>query len=209
MTTSLSVKKRTLIGRNACKKLRTSGEIPGIIYGEKKEIVPISFSKDSFLPYLRRREVVTKLDLDGKVENTLIKEIQYDALGDHIVHVDFHRISLDKKISISIALQFVGTPKGVHAGGVWDTQIREINVQCFPNHIPDPIVIDIEKLELGQKLCVKDIKIPDNVTLETDKEKIVVSVQAPRATATTSPLEEVRTEPERIVKEKPAKEEEA
>lgn len=185
--------------------MRHTGEIPGIIYGEKKAVVPISFSKEQFLPFLRHREAVTKLDLEGQQENVLIKAIQYDALGNHIIHVDFQRISLDKKINISVPLEFVGVPKGVNSGGVWDTQMRSLEVMCFPNQIPERITVDVEKLELGQQLRVKDIKVPSQVTTVSDPEKIVVNIQTPRA-ATTTPVEEARTEPERIVKEKPAKE---
>ena len=144
---------------------------------------------------------------DKNIENAIVKDIQYDPYGEKILHVDFKRISMDKKLSIPVAFEFSGTPKGALQGGKWEPQIREANVSCLPNQIPDKIHVNIENLDVGQKLFAKDIQLPAGVTVELAPDIIVGLVHAPKTATEPAAAQEARTEPERIVKPKTEKSE--
>ena len=121
---SIAVTKRTMLGKNACQKVRNEEQIPAVVYGLKKDAIPLICSKENLLPILH--EKIVKLAIDDVQEDVMIKEVQYDTFGEHVLHVDFLRIDLTKKISLSVPLKFVGVPKGVQMGGFWEKQIKEI-----------------------------------------------------------------------------------
>jgi len=179
LAATLSVEKRENIGSNSCKGLRKSGKMPGVIYGEKQDAVSITLSTEKFSELLLHKGVI-EIGIGKQKENVMIKEVQYDTFGEQILHVDFQRVSLDKKIKVSVALKFIGEPEGVKAGGHLDTQLRELELFCFHNEIPDFIPVNIEHVEIGQQVKVKDLKIDEKYTLETASHKTILIVHIPR-----------------------------
>ncbi len=177
MSTTLSVKKRELIGSNACKHLRKNGQTPGVVYGEKKDVVPVSFDSDDLIPFLKKATPVISIDIEGEEANIIIKDVQFDPLGDDIVHADFHRVSMDKKITVPVSLDFVGTPKSLSSGGKLSIQRREINVTGLPGDIPERVSVNIEALAIGQQIRAKDLNISENLTLELAPGALVLKVQ--------------------------------
>jgi large subunit ribosomal protein L25 len=126
--------------------------------------------------------VIIKLSIGekGKPANVVVKELQVDNIKGHMKHVDFCSISLDRKIRSSIPFKIVGESQGVKEGGIIDYILRELEVECLPMDIPDGVEVDVTELEIGDKVSVSQITVPDNVTIVTDLDNTILHVVAPR-----------------------------
>src|SRR4051812_18388716 len=107
-TVIVEAKKRTGLGSRANKRLRLTGLLPGVVYGHKEAVVPVSLPKREVVNHLARGAHVFDLNIDGKSEKVLVKEVQYDHLGDEVLHVDFARVSLDERVTVTVPLELRG-----------------------------------------------------------------------------------------------------
>src|SRR3954468_4935390 len=108
----ISIKARPELGSRANKRLRDAGLVPGVIYGHKEAVVPVTLPKKELVGHLNHGAHVFDLALDGKSEKVLVKEVQFDHLGIEVIHVDFARVSLDEKVEVTVPLELKGEPKG-------------------------------------------------------------------------------------------------
>src|SRR3981081_4369353 len=138
-TATISAKPRSALGSRANKRLRDAGHLPGVIYGHKEAVVPVTLPKKDVVNHLNRGAHLFDIQLDGKSQKVLIKEGQYDHLGMEVLHVDFARVSLDEKVEITVALELRGTPKGEEDGGVLQQVLNELHVECLVTDIPNII----------------------------------------------------------------------
>jgi large subunit ribosomal protein L25 len=198
---SIAVKRRTSIGKNACKKLRKTGMIPAIIYGHKKEVYAIEINKEEFKALLDKNEKVFNLILEDDVhENVIIKEISYDTFGENMLHIDFYRIDLNAKVEIAVPIHYIGIPIGTQNGGVWEKNLLQLEVTCLPIHIPEKISVNVEKLDIRMNIRVHDLKIAPELEITNDPEAIITIVHAPKVDEEEEISEDSATEPERITK---------
>ena len=121
-----------------------------------------------------------------------------DALGSEIIHVDFTRISEDEAIEVEVPLELVGIPKGVTSGGILDVPQKEVLVSALPKDIPESITLQIEVLEMGAQIRIKDLPATPNCRYVGDEELVVLAVHAPRTEAEAAPSEDEASEPEVI-----------
>ena len=150
----LSVKPRSELGSRANKRLRDAGNVPGVIYGHKEAVVPVTLAKKELTNHLNRGAHVFDLALDGKSEKVLVKEVQYDHLGIEVIHVDFARVSLDEKVEVTVPLELKGTPKGEADGGVLQQLITDLEVECLVTDIPAAIRHSVADMGLDSVLHV-------------------------------------------------------
>jgi large subunit ribosomal protein L25 len=176
-TANISAKPRSELGSRANKRLRDSGQIPGVIYGHKEAVVPVTLPKKDVVGHLNRGAHLFDLSVDGKSEKVLVKEVQYDHLGIEVLHVDFARVSLDEKVELTIPLELKGTPKGEAEGGVLTQVLNELEVECLVTDIPDVIRFSVSDMALGDVLHVKDLKLPTGVRVLQDEDLIVATVK--------------------------------
>src|ERR671912_1350795 len=108
----LKAEPRSALGSRANKRLRDGGFIPGVLYGHKEAVVPVTLPKKELSTHLSRGAHVFDLSLDGKTEKVLVKEVQYDHLGIEVIHVDFARVSADERVEVTVPLELKGTPAG-------------------------------------------------------------------------------------------------
>ncbi len=133
--------------------------------------------------FLRKRSSSTSttaqhlfaLTLDGKAENVLVKEVQYDHLGMEVIHVDFARVDLNERVEVTVPLEFKGTPKGEADGGVLQQLVSELEIECVVTNIPDAIRYNVSEMALDSILHLKDIKLPEGVRALQDEDLIVAS----------------------------------
>src|SRR6266550_4876975 len=138
-TAQIAAKPRAELGSRANKRLRDAGMLPGVIYGHKEAVVPVTLPRKETVGHLTRGAHVFDLAVDGKSEKVLVKEVQYDHLGIEVIHVDFARVSLDEKVEITVPLELKGEPKGEADGGVLQQIMSELHVECLVTDIPDII----------------------------------------------------------------------
>ena len=176
---------RTENGKNANRRLRGQGLIPGVLYGAKKKTVAVAVSPKEIVSILKSSSganTLFDLDLGGTKRKVILKEFQREPLKGQLLHADFYEVALDKKLVVKVHIELVGTPVGVKVdGGIVDFVTRELDIECLPTDIPEKIVLDVTELHLGKHLRVSDLKVSDKVTVLTDPGVVVVHVVAPRA----------------------------
>jgi large subunit ribosomal protein L25 len=202
----VSIKTRKELGTRANRRLRESGMIPGVIYGHKEAIVPVTLPKKEVVDHLNHGAHLFDLSLDGKNEKVLVKEVQYDHLGMEVIHVDFARVSLDEKVKVSIPLELKGTPKGEAEGAVLQQIISELEIECLVTDIPDAVRHNVSDMEKDSVLHIKDLKLPPGVRCLQDEDLIVATVKEIAEEEVATEAAEGSAEPEVIGK---GKEEEA
>jgi large subunit ribosomal protein L25 len=205
-TAQVSAKNRKELGTRANRRLREQGMLPGVIYGHKEAIVPVTLTKKEVVDHLNKGAHLFDLSLEGKNEKVLVKEVQYDHLGMEVIHVDFARVSLDEKVKVTIPVELKGIPKGEADGGVLQQVIKELEIECLVTEIPDAIRHSITEMALNDVVHIKDLKLPPGVKVLQDEDLIVATVKEIAEDAAT-PAEEGAAEPE-VIGRKPAEGEE-
>lgn len=178
-TETLHAKKREASGTRACRRLRAEGEVPAVLYGHKEETVALQVSVDDLEKALRHHARMLELQVDDRKDTVLLRAVQYDALGDEIVHVDFVRVAMDETITLEVPIQLKGKPKVEHA--VLQQTLGVLKIECLPSNIPDAIVVPAANLTLGQSIHVGDIVPPEGIKIVTDSEIIVATLTAAAA----------------------------
>jgi large subunit ribosomal protein L25 len=190
-TMTLTAHSRGLGRKGPSRRLRSAGDIPGIVYGHGFEPQPVAFSAAEFDALLRHRSgtMIIDLKLEGAKDGdrlTVIREIQRNPLNGRVLHVDLQRISLKEKVHVQVPLHVVGVSPGVKDdGGILEYPLRSLDVKCFPNQIPDHFEIDISALHIGDAIHVRDLPI-DHAMFDvlSEPEMVVVTVSAPRVLKT-------------------------
>jgi large subunit ribosomal protein L25 len=203
----VTAKPRSELGSKANRRLRDAGLLPGVIYGHKEAVIPVTLPRKEVVGHLSRGAHLFDLSLDGKSEKVLVKEVQYDHLGDQMIHVDFARVSLDEKVKVTVPIELRGTPKGEADGGVLEQIIKGMEIECLVTEIPEALRHNVADMALNDVLHVKDIKVPEGVKVLQDGELIVATVKEILEQVAAAPTEEGAAEPE-VIGRKPAEGEE-
>jgi large subunit ribosomal protein L25 len=174
---TIVAKKRTELGSRANKRLRDSGSLPGVVYGHKEAVIPVSLPKKEIVGHLTKGTHLFDISLEGKSEKVLVKEVQYDHLGLEVLHVDFARVSLDEKVKVIVPLELRGKPKGEAEGGKLAQLIADIEIECLVTDIPAYIRHDVSELGLNSTLHISELKLPANVRVLVDGHLIVATVK--------------------------------
>jgi large subunit ribosomal protein L25 len=199
---------RKELGSRANRRLRLAGRLPGVIYGHKEAIVPVSLPKKEVVNFLNKGAHLFDLDLEGKSEKVLIKEVQYDHLGIEVIHVDFARVSLDEKVKVTVPVELKGTPAGDADGGVLQQILATLSIECLVTEIPDAIRHNVSEMKLNDVVHIKDLKLPPGVKALQDGDLIVVTVkEVIEVVEAPWPAEGAAAEPE-LIGRKPAEGEE-
>jgi large subunit ribosomal protein L25 len=211
----LEVLPREGTGKELAKKLRREGKVPAIVYGARKDAVPIVVDQKSVSELLRKSEhgvrSIFRLKMSGSDQSrhAMIKDIQMDPVSKKMKHIDFVRVMMDEVVRVTIPVHLTGTPAGVkNEGGVLDFQTRELHIQCLPGQIPDEFQVDVSNLSVHQFFRVSDLEVPEGVQVLDDSERVIASVSPPRVEAAeVTAAEEGPAEPELIKKGKTEDEE--
>ncbi|HEV2296146.1 MAG TPA: 50S ribosomal protein L25 [Tepidisphaeraceae bacterium] len=174
---NVTAQPRSELGSRANKRLRDKGLLPGVIYGHKEAVVPVTLPKKEVVKYLDKGAHVFDIALDGKSEKVLVKEVQYDHLGAEVLHVDFARVSLDERVEVTVPLELKGEPKGEADGGVLQQVVSELELECLVTEIPDAIRHNVSEMALGDVLQIKDLKLPAGIKALQDDDLIVATVK--------------------------------
>src|SRR6266571_1704224 len=195
-------------GKNVNRRLRAQGLIPGVLYGPRKDAVPVAVSPKEIGSILRSasgENTLFDLDLGGSRRKVILKEFQVEPVKGRLLHADFYEVALDKTLEVDVHVEIQGVPIGVKVqGGVLDIVTRELRVECLPTDIPEKIVVDVSELEMGKHIRVSEVKVPEKVRVLTEPDVVVVHVVAPRAEEEVAPpaADAVPAEPEVIKKGK-------
>jgi len=163
--------------------LRVKGMVPGIIYGGKDQNQKISISKKIFKSLVEKEDFLSNiltLNIEGKTQNVLPRDIIFDVVSDEPVHVDFLRVIKGSKIILEIPVKFINNEKspGLKRGGVLNIVRRKVELKCPTENIPTELVVDLEGVDIGESFKISSIKLPENVTPTIQGRDFVVATLA-------------------------------
>lgn len=208
----LRAKPREESGKEYAKKLRRNGFVPAVLYGPETKTLALEVETKSFLSLLRGglgENVIITLLLDDKKDSqrkVLVREVQRDPVTGAILHLDFHQISLTKKLTIQVPIHLVGTPVGVDDGGILQHALRDLEIECLPTAIPEKIEVDVSHLKIGDSVHVADIKV-ENAEILSDSKSSIVSVVPPTVFKEPEVAAPVAEEEPEVIGEKEGEEE--
>jgi large subunit ribosomal protein L25 len=169
MKIEINARKREAQGTGASRRLRRSGSVPGIVYGGSTGAVNIELNHKELYQHLTNEKFhasILSLKLDGAAEDVLLRAFNMHPWKGHVQHIDFQRVSKDKKIHMKVPLHFSNAEKspGVkEQGGIPNHVMNELNVTCLPDDLPGFIEVDMGNLTIGHSIHVKDLKLPKGV----------------------------------------------
>ena len=181
-------------------KLRADGLIPAVLYGGKDQNQNISVKKKDLSNIINSDTFLSKvleIDIDGKREKVIPRDVSYNVISEEPIHIDFMRIVTGKKIILEIPVKFTNHPDspGLKRGGVLNIVRRKVELKCPAEKIPDEIVVDLTGTDIGTSIKISSVKLPESVIPTiTDRDFVVATVAAPT----------VIKEPEKPTEETPA-----
>jgi len=179
----LTAERRTATGRSAVRKLKAMGVVPAVIYGAKDKAEPLQVSRrdiNAMLSHAAGENILVELEIAGKSRLALVQEVQHAPLGNAILHVDFHAISMDEVIQADVPLEPTGVANGVkNMGGLLEQNLRSLAIECLPRDLPDLITVDVSALDIGDSIHVREIQLPSGVTTRVQPDLTAFSVLAP------------------------------
>ena len=179
--------------------LLNKGMVPGIIYGKGTEPTKIAFENKVLLKLMHTGSfysTILDLDIEGKNEKVLPKQLQYHPVTDKLIHFDFLRVQNDTKVTVEVPVEFLNqdTCPGLKKGGVLNLVRREVELSCNANNIPDKLQFDLIKSEIGDSIKISNIELPEGVMPTiTDRDFVVATVVPPTVEVETKPAEAEET----------------
>jgi large subunit ribosomal protein L25 len=184
----LTAETRQRSGTSSVRRMRKEGLVPAVIYGRKTENANIKVNTKAVTTLLKDSasdNVLVNLQIDGdKTQLALIQKVQHDYLKGGILHIDFHAVDMNESIHAVVPLELHGEAEGVKAGGQLDMMLHSIEVHCLPKDLPEKIIIDVTNVGQGTGVHVRDLKLPEGVTVHMDPEVILFAITEPRVVET-------------------------
>jgi large subunit ribosomal protein L25 len=187
-STSLPLTARAPEGSRSARRLRREGQVPGVIYGGGDEPQHFAVDGRTLRNTLAHAGQVIEVSIDGASTNVLIKDVQRHPVRGEAVHVDLLRVRMDVLIHATVPIEFHGSEDspGVTEGGIFNQELREVNIEALPGDIPDSIVQDVSGLVMNETVTLEVLSAPAGVRLLDDPETVIATITPP----TLEPVEE-------------------
>lgn len=217
-TIEVNAVSRSVQGTGASRRLRRTGKVPGIIYGASEKAQVIELDHKAILLQLRHEAFhssILAMNIDGKKQNVLLRDVQMHPWKQEVLHIDFQRVDAKQKINMHVPLHFINeemSPGVKTGGGVVNHVMTEVEVTCLPGDLPEYLEVDLASAELGDAVHLSEIKLPPGVEsfqLVRGDDPVVASVQVPRVVVEPEEVEAVAEEEVEGAEEAPAEEQPA
>ncbi len=183
---SVDVSVREGRGKGFARSLRRGGRIPAVLYS-KGDSTPISLDPTKVRKLLmlgHAESTLIDLKIGGAADQSdriaILRDYQTDPVTGELLHADFFEVSMAEKIRVTVPVELTAeTPAGVKEGGILQFVMREVEVECLPSLIPDNIIVDVSKLNIGDNLHIRDIKVSEEIKIITDPEQVVLAIASP------------------------------
>ena len=175
----LQAKSRQKQGSAESRRIRKNGRIPAVIYGRSVKALPIDLDASDFLKGTKgiSESTIVKVEVDGKSYDAFVKDTQRNIIDGNILHIDFYEVESGVALRAKVSLIFNGNPIGVREGGMLETPLHEIEIECLPKDLPERIEIDISGLKANQSMHVRDIPLAEGVKLHTNPDQVFALVK--------------------------------
>jgi large subunit ribosomal protein L25 len=199
-TTALELQARSPEGSRSARRTRREGLVPGVIYGGGEDPQPFTVDARILRNTLAHAAQVIEVAMEGASTNVLIKDVQRHPVRGEAIHVDLLRVRMDQAIHATVPIEFLGADEapGVVEGGIFNQELREVNIEALPGDIPDSIQYDVSGLEMNATVTLDVLVAPEGVALLDDTEVVIATITPP----TLEPVEEeIETETEVVGEE--------
>jgi large subunit ribosomal protein L25 len=176
--TKVQAEIRESFGKGFARRLRAAGKIPAVIYGHGTDPLHVALPGHQMALLIRRANVVLELDVNGKEQLTLVKDVQKDPVHQIIEHIDLLVVKKGEKIQVDVPIIVIGEP---FAGTIVNLDAQTVLLEVEATHIPQHIEVDVEGLEEGTHITAAELKLPKGATLIADPEVLVVAISVPAA----------------------------
>ena len=184
-TTVIKAELRDVKGSAASRRLRRAGIIPAVVCIKDGDSISIQLNQHDFNMMLKHHQgdsMIADLEIGGKKSlKVLLSEVQRDSVTGQTEHADFLEVAMDQMMHVKVPLELIGEPAGLQQGGVLEHGLRELEIAVLPGDMVESIEADISGLNIGDSLLVSDIPLSKTLTILTDAELPVASVNLPRA----------------------------
>jgi large subunit ribosomal protein L25 len=182
VTVSIPTEKRGGVGTKESKLDRRNGLIPAVIYGSKVEPIHVNVKLSDVKNIIYTPDFkIANLSVDGKELRCIVKDTQFHAVNDNLIHIDFLQVAEGTKVKVDVPVRFSGTSPGVKVGGRLIQQVRKVTLKTLPENMIDQVVVDISSLELGGVLRIKNINIPEGIEIMANPSIPIANIEIPRA----------------------------
>ena len=185
----LKVNKRESLGTKAAARLRRDGRLPAVVYGHKREPVPVWLDAHEFSEGLHHGHRLMEIQLGRTREKIIVKDLQYDHLGKNIIHADLVRVDITETVRLQVPIELKGTPKGSHEGGIIAEHLDHLDIECTASDIPETIVVSVKEMAVGDSIHAGEIDLPKGVKLIGDPSSLVISCSLVATAKTTEQVE--------------------
>jgi len=177
--TKVIAEPRQNFGKGFARRLRAAGRIPAVIYGHGTTPVHVALPGHQVSLLVRRANAVLELEIEGKQQLTLVKDVQKDPVRQIIEHIDLLVVKKGEKVQVDVPVVVVGEP---FSGTIANLDAASVSLEVEATHIPEHVEVDVEGLEDGTHITAADLKLPKGASLVTDPETLVVAISVPAAT---------------------------
>jgi large subunit ribosomal protein L25 len=178
-----AARKRTSAGSGDARRIRQAGRIPAVIYGHSGKAVTIDLNALEFTTGVKgiSESTIVKVDVEGNALEAFVKDTQRNILNGKILHVDFYEVQSDKLLRARVSLHVSGSPVGVRNGGIFESPLHDIEVECLPKDLPERIIVDVSALDVNQSIHVRDLNLGSGVRLISGADQVVALVKFAKA----------------------------
>ena len=168
------------LGKGPARQLRFRDKIPGVFYYRGEINVPVSVDSVELRKLMKNKPALINLNIEGHdARECVFRDLQRDPVTDAILHFDLMGIKRGQKLTVTVTLRLVGVPEGVRTGGgILQSNMNEVEIECLPKHIPSFIELDVSDLEIGQSRHVRDLEL-ENIRLLYEPDEVIASVVPP------------------------------
>lgn len=178
--TTLAAEIRTEFGKGFARRLRAAGKIPAVVYGHGAEPVHVALPGHETALIVRRANALIELDIDGRNQLVLVKDVQRDPVRQVVEHIDLIVVKRGEKMTVDVPVVVVGEP---FSGTIANLDLATLTIEAEATNIPEHIEVDVEDLEDGTHITAADVKLPAGTSLATDPETLVVAISVPAVAA--------------------------
>lgn len=179
----VEAQRRDPAGKNANRRLRKSGKIPAVVYGAKREPVPLLVDPHAISDVLHSHSghnTIFSVSVEGSQSNVMVKEYQLDPVRGTLIHADLYVIAMDQLLKLTVDVEVVGEAEGVKiGGGILDVVSRSLEVECLPVDIPKSIPVEVSHLQINDYVRVKNLPVNPKIKILSDPEVVIVTVAPP------------------------------
>jgi large subunit ribosomal protein L25 len=174
-----AARKRVNAGSGDARRVRRAGRIPAVIYGHSGTALTIDLDALEFATGIKgiSESTIVKVDVDGQGHEAFVKDTQRNILDGRILHVDFYEVESNTMLRARVSIHIQGNPVGVREGGILESPLHDIEVECLPKDLPERIIVDVSNLGVNQSIHVRDLSLAAGVRLISTADQVVALVK--------------------------------